>query len=476
MTDSLDPEDWQGFRKRAHAMLDAALDRMETYREGRVWNPPEDTLKVFHAPDQKASGAEATDAALQELFSYGVGNTHPRFFGWVHGAGTPANLMADITAATLNANCGGRNHAAIELEKRLIDWCLAQFNFPKSGSGLITTGTSMATVIALKAARDHALDFESRNQGLKDLPKLTGYTSEGAHNCIARAFDLLGLGSIALRKVPIDQNGQMDTNALRAAIHDDRKAGYTPFLICATAGTVNTGSIDPLDEAGQIARAEGIWFHVDAAFAAALQFSDAHRGKLAGIEKAHSLAFDFHKWMQVNYDAGCVLIRNGDSHRRSFSDRPDYLSPMTRGLAAGNPWPVEYGPELSRGFRALKVWAQLHEFGTEELAAVVERNISQAAYLAERVRKAPELELLSYAGLNICCFRFDASGKTGQEADAMTEEIVTRLQEEGTAAPSTTRIDGKLAIRVNITNHRTQMSDIDVLVDGVLEIGRELQG
>ena len=122
------------------------------------------------------------------------------------------------------------------------------------------------------------------------------------------------------------------------------------------------------------------------------------------------------------------------------------------------------------------MWAQLHEFGTEELAAVVERNISQAAYLAERVRKAPELELLSYAGLNICCFRFDASGKTGQEADAMTEEIVTRLQEEGTAAPSTTRIDGKLAIRVNITNHRTQMSDIDVLVDGVLEIGRELQG
>lgn len=475
MTHTLDPKDWQAFRDRAHSMLDAALDHMENYREGAVWIPPENAKAALADFGGAGAGPDASDQALKSLLPFGVGNTHPRFLGWVHGAGTPSGLLADMIAATMNANCGGRYHAAIEVERELIRWGLSLLGFPETGSGLITTGTSMATIIALKAARDHALNFASRKTGLRDHARLVGFTSEGAHNCLARAFDMLGLGSDALVKIPLDDNGRMDGTALEAAISEARSAGEMPFLVCATAGTVNRGSIDDLQGIGDIARRERLWFHVDAAFAAALKLTEIYADRLLGIEAADSIAFDFHKWMQVNYDAGCILMRSEDIHRHAFSDRPDYLTGASEGLASGNPWPVEYGPELSRGFRALKVWAQLLEFGPERLGKVVEANIEQAGHLARLVECAEGLELLSYEGLNICCFRFVREGLSEADLNQLNADLVIRLQESGIAAPSTTKIGGKLAIRVNITNHRTEKSDMGMLVDAVKEIGRELK-
>ncbi len=471
MTHTLDPDDWNAFRARAHKLLDDVIDHMETYREGSVWHSPDNAATTLSLAGGTGTGEAQTDAALKSLLPFGVGNTHPRFFGWVHGAGTPSGILADMVAAGMNANCGGRNHAAIRIERDLIAYCLSLFGFPDTGSGLITSGTSMATVVALKVARDKALGFADRTTGLADSAHLVGYTSEGAHNCIARAFDILGLGWNGLRKIPVDADRRMDADALAATIAEDRANGLKPFLVCATAGTVNTGAIDDLELIGSIARENGLWFHIDAAFAAALQFSPTHRDRLAGLSKADSLAFDFHKWMQVNYDAGCVLVREEELHRRAFSDRPDYLSGTTRGLAAGNPWPVEYGPELSRGFRALKVWSQLLEHGPDKLGQIVDANIEQAGYLAQKVEQSVSLELLAYRGLNICCFRYIGQGLDEAGLDALNEEIVIRLQEAGIAAPSTTRIGEKLAIRVNITNHRTQLSDIDVLLDAVIGIG-----
>ena len=475
MDDTLDPRDWHAFRARAHAMLDKVVDRMTLYGEGPVWSPPDVDGLTLDRAGSNGSGDFSTDKMLADLLTQGVGNTHPRFFGWVHGAGTPSNMIADMVAAGMNANCGGRNHAAIQIEQKLVDWCLDQFGLPETGSGLITTGTSMATIIALKVARDRALNFESRKDGLRNGPALVGYTSSGAHNCLQRAFDLLGLGADALRKIETDADGRMKPAALSAAIEADRTAGLQPFIICATAGTVNTGAIDPLTEIADIARQQDLWYHVDAAFGAALRFSDTHKHRLSGIGRADSIAFDFHKWMQVNYDAGCVLIRDGATHRRSFSDRPDYLMETSRGMAAGGVWPVDLGPELSRGFRALKVWAQINEHGTEKLGRVVERNIDQAAYLAQQVGSSADLELLAPVKLNICCFRFTSPGASKSELDALNEELVIRLQESGIAAPSTTRIDGRLAIRVNLTNHRTKISDMNILLDAVCRIGGEIR-
>ena len=471
----LDPEDWPAFRETAHALLDAALDKMAANSAGRVWTPfPPEMKAAFSQPLPAEGQGEAEIAArLATLLPYGVGNTHPRFFGWVHGSGTPQNLLAEIIASALNANAGGRDHGAIYVERQVIAWCREIFGFPESASGLLVSGTSLATIIAVKTARDARLEFRSRKEGICS-DRLVGYASAEAHACNPRAFDILGLGSDALRRIPVNSDYEMDTAALRAAIRADREAGLTPFLVVGTAGTVNTGSTDPLTDLSAIAREEGLWFHVDGAFGALARLSPAHAARFAAIEQADSLAFDFHKWLHVNYDAGCVLIREEAHHRHAFSDRPDYLKGSERGIAAGNPWPVEYGPELSRGFRALKVWSQIAGFGTARLGAMIARNCAQADYLSAKVAADPRFELLAPARLNICCFRLKADGLDEAALDALNEEIVIRLQESGIAAPSTTRLKGHLAIRTNLTNHRTEQNDLDFLLTEIVRIGEEV--
>ncbi|MGA1342903.1 MAG: pyridoxal phosphate-dependent decarboxylase family protein [Hyphomonas sp.] len=469
---SLDPADWDAFRAGAHALLDAAINKMEHVHEGRVWTPfPAQMRAAFDQPlPETGLGAQALSELLESLLPYGPGNTHPRFFGWVHGSGTPQNLLAEIIAATINANAGGRDHGAIHVERQVIRWCRELFGFPEGASGLIVSGTSIATLVALKVARDLRLGFSSRAAGVGHA-RLVGYASAEAHACNLRAFDILGLGADALRKIPVNGHFEMDIAALCAAIDDDRAAGLHPFIIIGTAGTVNTGATDPLTELADIAAREALWFHVDGAFGALAILVPGLAQRFAAIARADSLAFDFHKWLHVNYDAGCVLVRDEGLHRRAFTDRPDYLKAATRGLAAGNPWPVEYGPELSRSFRALKVWSQIAGFGTRRLGAAIEKNCAQAAYLAAKVEADPRFERMAPVDLNICCFRYTGAGVQGASLDALNEEIVIRLQELGIAAPSTTRLGGATVIRVNLTNHRTRFADLDLLLEAVADLG-----
>lgn len=468
--ETLDPADWPAFRARAHAMLDAAMDHLQAAREGPVWHAPDAPLKAaFDVPLPVTGQGAAVDAQIGALLPFGVGNTHPRFFGWVHGTGTPSQLLAEIAASAINANLGGRDHGAIHVEKQVIRWCREIFGFPPDASGLIVSGTSMATLVALKAARDRRLGYGVRKDGIGPV-RLTGYASAQVHGCADRAFDILGLGSAALRRIPVDASGGIDTARLAEAIRRDRDAGLTPFAVIGTAGSVDLGNIDNLAALADLAERESLWFHVDGAFGALAVLADELKPRLKGIERADSLAFDFHKWLHVTYDAGCVLIRDEDAHRRAFAERPDYLKGAERGLAAGNPWPVDYGPELSRGFRALKVWAQIAEHGTARLGRMIARNCQQAAYLGERVQADPALELLAPVALNICCFRHLG----GAHTDALNDEIVVRLQEQGIAAPSTTTVNGKRAIRINITNHRTRQSDLDLLLGAVRLTGAEI--
>ncbi len=469
MADSLDPENWTQTRAAAHKMLEAALDKMERAASGPVWRPLPDEMKSgLRTPlPRQGAGVDAMQRQVQALLPYGVGNTHPRFFGWVHGAGSTSGLIADIAAAAMNANLGGRDHGAIYVEQQVVAWVRQMFGFPDAASGLVVSGTSMATIIALKVARDAALGIATRGAGV-GAHRLVGYASSQAHNCVARAFDLLGLGADALRSVPVNAAYEMDVAALAEMIAQDRAAGHQPFLIVGTAGSVNVGAFDDLDALADLAAAQDIWLHVDGAFGAAGVLSDTLRPRLKGLERADSLAFDFHKWLHVNYDAGFVLLRDGAAHLASFSSRPDYLQGAARGLAAGNPWPVEYGPELSRGFRALKVWAQISEHGSEALGAMISKNCRQAKMLAGLIAAHPDLTLLAPVASSVVCFRYG-------DSDAVNSEIVMQLQESGVAAPSVTRLDGQVAIRVNITNHRTQDADMGVLVDEVVRVGMRLK-
>ncbi len=256
----------------------------------------------------------------------------------------------------------------------------------------------------------------------------------------------------------------MDLGALRAAIAADRAAGMRPFLVVGTAGTVDCAAIDDLAGVADVARDAGIWFHVDGAFGATAALSARFRPLLAGIAQADSLAFDFHKWAQVPYDAGCVLVRDPALHLDTFAQSLAYLTYAERGMAGNPPWPRDLGPDLSREFRALKVWMTLRAYGADGLARVVERGCEVAQYLAARVAREAALELLAPVTLNIVCFRVVAL------SDAENRELVADLQEAGIAAPSTTVIGGRLAIRAALFNHRTTEADADALVEGVLHL------
>jgi glutamate/tyrosine decarboxylase-like PLP-dependent enzyme len=281
---------------------------------------------------------------------------------------------------------------------------------------------------------------------------------------------IAGLGTDALRQVPVDADHRMDIGQLRAMVWTDMAAGLTPFLIAGTAGTVDTGSVDDLDAIADVARTCGAWFHVDGAYGALGMLSPDVAPKLAGIQRADSLALDFHKWGQVPYDAGFILVRNQADQLAAFATPAAYLSRHHRGLAAGSPWPCDLGPDLSRGFRALKTWFTLVTHGTDRLGAAIANTCALAQRLRARVLDEPELELLAPVALNIVCFRYRCA--QGEDADAINTELVADLQESGIAVPSTTRIRGRLAIRAAIVNHRTVERDVDLLVDATLAFGR----
>ncbi len=466
----LDPVDWTKFRRSAHRALDLMLDHLATLRDQSVWRPtPAPVRAALRAP--LADAGEGIDAVLDQfdrlIRPYATGNLHPRFMGWVHGAGTPAGMMAEMLAAGLNANLGGRDHAPILVERQVIGWMAALFGLPETTGGLLVTGTSIANLIGVLIARTAALGTKVRSAGVGPA-RLTAYTSAAAHGCIPRAMDMAGLGTDALRLIPADAEGRISLPALTRAIAADRAAGHQPFLLVGTAGTVDIGAIDDLTALAALAWRERLWFHIDGAFGALAAFAPALRPRLAGIEQADSVAFDFHKWGQVPYDAGCILVRDPCLAEAAFAAPAAYLRHETRGLAGGAPWPCDFGPDLSRGFRALKVWVTLKTHGAAALGAAIARNCALAQVLAARVDAEPELERLAPVALNIVCFRYRFTA----DADVRNAALVADLQESGIAAPSTTVLDGRLAIRAALVNHRTRAEDIAILVDAVLALGR----
>ncbi|MCX7113825.1 MAG: pyridoxal-dependent decarboxylase [Proteobacteria bacterium] len=471
--DTLDPENWDEFRAQGHRMLDDILDYLENIRKGPVWKPiPAQVRDSFREPLPEAETelADVHAAFMHSILPFVAGNTHPGFFGWVHGAGTPVGLLAEMLAAGLNANLGGRDQIPIEVERQVMRWACGLFGFPDSASGLLVTGTSMANLLAVLVARTARLGLDVRQQGVTaNGSKLVAYASEAAHDCIGQALDISGFGRGALRTIPVGPDYRMNVDALKSVTEADRRLGLTPFLLVGTAGSVDVGAIDELDALATIARDTGLWFHVDGAYGALAMLAPELASRLNGIEKADSIAFDFHKWGQVPYDAGCLLVKDGRLHYDTFASPAAYLKRELRGLAAGSPWPCDFGPDLSRGFRALKVWFTLKTYGKAKLGNMIAGTCELARYLAQQIDASPELERLAPVSLNIVCFRYCCT-----EPDKVNAQIVVALHESGISAPSTTTLQGKLAIRAAIVNHRTRPSDIDALLKAVISFGRSL--
>ena len=454
-------------------MLDDMLDYVSQIRQRPVWqSAPESVEQVFKTaiPSKPQSLSAIHELFMQNVLPFAVGNAHPGFMGWVHGGGSVVGMMAEMLASGLNSNLGGRDQIPIHVEQQVVRWMQQLFGFPEAASGLFVTGSSLANLIGLLIARTATIGTEVRAQGLQQVvQKLIAYTSCDAHSCLERAMEIAGMGGNQLRKIAINSEYQLNLQTLRETIAADRATGLTPFCIIGTAGTVNIGAIDDLQGIAEIARHESMWFHVDGACGALGMMSPKIASKMLGIEKANSIALDFHKWGQVPYDAGFILVRDSQLHHDTFASPAAYLRRETRGMAAGSPWPCDFGPDLSRSFKALKVWFTLQVFGMDRLAQMMEQTCELATYLASRIEESMELELLAPVTLNIVCFRYRCD-----EADRVNTELVLALQESGIAAPSSTTIDGKFAIRAAIFNHRTTKLEIDNLLDATMRFGRTI--
>jgi glutamate/tyrosine decarboxylase-like PLP-dependent enzyme len=413
--------------------------------------------------------------ARDHILPHPFGNVHPRAWGWVNGTGTTVGAFADMMTAGMNSNTWAGNQSATHVEARVLDWVRSIVGWPAETSAVLVSGGSTANLVCLSAARDDRAGHDISRTGIHALGKqLVCYASEQVHNSVDKAIGLLGIGWDNIRRIPADDQFRMQIPALENAIRQDLAVGRTPFAVVATAGTVNTAAFDDIAAAADLCDRFGLWLHVDGAFGAMAGLSPTLRPLIAGIERADSVAIDLHKWLFVPIGIGCALVRSPDAHKRPFSPPAQYLARLERGVISGDHNFAVLSPELTRPFRALKVWLSLHSHGTDVYRRLVEQNVRQARHLEQRIRAVTSLELMAPVSLNVVCFRYNPGNLDGPQLDALNTELLLRIQESGIAIPSSTVLGGAFVLRVAITNHRTRMADLDRLVDTTLSLGASL--
>jgi glutamate/tyrosine decarboxylase-like PLP-dependent enzyme len=479
---TLDPEDWEAMRVLGHRMVDDMLDYLEAVRARPAWRHMPEAAKAHFdqpLPLESQPPEEIYTEFLEHVLPYPIGNTHPRFWGWLFGTGTVTGALAEFLAASMNTNAGDfDHHSAIHVDKQVVDWCKEIMGFPKTASGLLTSGCSAANLIGLAVARNAKAGYDLRKEGLhSSLARMLVYASEEIHSSIGKAVEILGLGSDSLRKVPVNANYQLDLGMLREMLDADRHAGDKPFCVVGAAGTTNTGAFDDLEALADLCREEDLWLHVDGAFGAWAVLDPTVRALAAGMERADSLAFDLHKWMYIQFEIGCLLVQDEAAHRAAFSQSPVYISREGdgRGLTGGDlPWFTDYGFQLSTGFRGLKAWMSLKEHGVRKYSRLIQQNLEQVRYLVRLIEAAPELELAAPVPLNVVCFRYLRPGFPDTNLNRINQEILVELQEQGIAVLSGSWIKGCYVMRLGHTNHRTKRGDFELLVREVVRIGGQI--
>ena len=424
------------FERLAALAAESITEHWRTHVAGRAFAKVGPDGARFEEPlPEEGEPLESILAFVRErVLPHPYGNSHPRFFAFINPTADPVGVIGDFLASALNPNCWGGDHAATHVEERVLRWLADIVGYPPSSEGLLVSGGSMANFTALAAARRAMAPGDVRETGLAGLERaMVVYASDQTHVCVDKAVDLLGLGLRHLRKIPSDERFRLRMDLLAEAVERDRRAGLAPAIVVGNAGSVNTGSIDPLGAIADFCAREGLWFHADGAYGAMAAVSPRLREALAGLERADSIAADPHKWLYVPYEAGAVLVRERGRLAAAFRKVPEYLPAAAPSPFEGPAWFNERGIELSRGFKALKVWMGLKHHGRRGYAAAVERDVALARFLADELDRRPAFERLSEPVLSIVNFRYRGARPADEAAlERVNRAISDRLLGEGT--------------------------------------------
>jgi glutamate/tyrosine decarboxylase-like PLP-dependent enzyme len=455
---AMDPET---MRRAGYATVDALVARLAdpgadpVLRRGQA--PDLQARLGGSAPEQPADYAAVLSRVLVDVLPHGARSDHPGYLAFIPSFTTWPAALAELTAAAANPYCGAwlESAGAAQVELEVIDWFRGWLGLPGSTAGVLVTGGSAANLTALLVARDAAGG---------PSPASVLYVSDQAHSSLARTARAMGLRSEQVRVLPTDDRWRLRPDAVAAAIQADRAAGRVPFALCASAGSTNTGAVDPLAGLADVCAAEGLWLHVDAAYGGFAALTERGRRTLSGIERADSVTLDPHKWLYQPMECGCVLIRDGARLEETFAIHPDYLD----GDATQEPGEVNFadrGLQLSRGFRALKVWVSVQTFGLAAFRACVQRNLDLASYAEELARAAPGLRLTAPATLGIICFRREWPDCDEAETERRGIALAAELERAGTALVSTTRLGGRHAIRLCVLNPTTGPDQVRAVIE-----------
>jgi glutamate/tyrosine decarboxylase-like PLP-dependent enzyme len=475
------------FRTIGHRLVDRIADVLATLPARPVTHgeSPSEIRAILTnrpLPPEGVDPGTLIDSTCTLLTEHSLFNGHPAFYGYITSSPAPIGALGDFLAAALNPNVGSfqLSPMATEIEAQTVRWIAEMIGFPNTCGGLLVSGGNMANMVCVLTARAAKADWDVRSAGMKGLRNgsLRIYASTETHTWIQKTADLVGLGTEAIRWIPVDENQRLKPEALRAQIRADKRAGDRPFLAVGTAGTVSTGAVDPLKAIAQICREEELWFHVDGAYGAIAAVLPDAEDDLKALGLADSVAVDPHKWLYAPLEAGCSLVRNPDALRDAFSFQPPYYRfEDDRGEPPINFF--EQGPQNSRGFRALKVWLCLQQAGRNGYVRMLSDDIALSKELFEAVRAHPELQAFTQ-GLSIATFRYvpdnlTAVGKEREEyLNALNTELLTRLQQGGEAYLSNALIGGTFLLRTCIVNFRTTRREIHALPGIVVRLGREV--
>jgi len=478
------PQEWSEaeIRDFGYRVVDLIAESLTSIDRGPVFRPiPPEVADVLSSTPLPLEGTDADDILADfrdQVLPYPMGNGHRRFWGWVNSPPAVIGIFAEALAAAMDPSVAGGNHAAVHLEHGVLDWFKELFGFPAESAGLLVSGGSVASLVGLAVAR-HRAEGQVRTEGLQaDHPKLCVYVSEEGHSCLRKAAELLGIGSANIRTIAVDDAYRMDVAALESAIEADLAVGNRPVAVAASAGTVNTGAIDPLEAVAEVCARHGAWFHVDGAYGAPAVLTRRYEAELGPLRLADSLAIDPHKWLSVPIEAGVVLVRDAQAMRDAFSLVPPYLRTDDDPHGVGGPvWFSEFGIQQTRGFRALKVWMALRHDGINGYRAAIEAQIGLAEQLSHAVEQAADLELVA-SGLSVACFRYAPPEIAGDDErlDAINRELLRRLQLGGDAFLSSSVLRGRFVLRACIINYKSRVEDIERLVELVRSVGMEVVG